>query len=266
MTKIGLIGVSGRMGQAILSEILSRDGAEFASGCEASGHGSVGKPVRNPLTGDLLDMTVESDPKVVFAASDVVIDFSTPDALETNLVLATSGLTPMVIGTTGLQLNHHRLIDEVATDVAIMQAANTSLGVTLLASLVRQTAMLLDPSWDIEIVEMHYRHKTDAPSGTALLLGEKAAEGRHVEDDVFVKSRVGETGPRAEGAIGFSTLRGGDGAGEHSVIFAADAERVELSHKATDRKIFARGAVTAAQWINGLPAGRYTMDDVLGLT
>lgn len=266
MTQIGVLGVAGRMGQAILKEILARPGADFAGGCDSPDHPMAGKALHDAETGAEIGKTIGTDPLDVFNAADVVIDFSAPDALETHLVLAAANETPMVLGTTGLGADHHTLIDEVCQQVAIMQSANTSLGVTLLAKLVEDAAALLDPSWDIEIVEMHHKHKADAPSGTALLFGKRAAEGRHTDESAFVLSREGQTGPRQEGDIGFATLRGGDVAGEHSVVFAAEAERIELTHKATDRKIFARGAVTAAQWIDGLPAGRYTMEDVLGLT
>ncbi|MEO0410906.1 MAG: 4-hydroxy-tetrahydrodipicolinate reductase [Pseudomonadota bacterium] len=266
MTKIGVLGLAGRMGKAIMAEILERPGAHFAGGCDAAEHPNAGQILRDPQSGADLGLTIGTEPAQIFAAADVVIDFSSPQALETHLILAAANETPMIIGTTGLAEEHHTLINEVCQQVAIMQSANTSLGVTLLAKLVHDAAALLDPSWDIEVVEMHHRQKTDAPSGTALLFGEKAAEGRHTDSSSFVLSREGNTGPRKEGDIGFATLRGGDVAGEHSVIFAAEAERIELTHKASDRKIFARGAVTAAQWIDGLPAGRYTMEDVLGLT
>ncbi|MEM7568695.1 MAG: 4-hydroxy-tetrahydrodipicolinate reductase [Pseudomonadota bacterium] len=265
MTSIGILGVAGRMGQAILAEILDRPGATFAGGCDAQAHPLAGQALRNAITGEDLGLTIGTEAAEIFPVADVVIDFSTPDALDGHLVLAAANETPVIIGTTGLTAQHHSLIDEVSQQVAIMQSANTSLGVTLLAKLVQDAAALLDPSWDIEVLEMHHRGKADAPSGTALLFGERAAEGRQIEKERFVLSREGQTGPREEGDIGFATLRGGDVAGEHSVIFAADAERIELTHKATDRKIFARGAVTAAQWIDGLPAGRYTMEDVLGL-
>lgn len=265
MTQIGIVGIGGRMGQALMTEILNRDGAGFAGGCDAVDHPLAGSALRNPVTGEDLGLTIGTDPAAIFANSDVVIDFSSPDALEVHLILAAGQQTPLIIGTTGLTQAHHALIDDVSQEVPIMQSANTSLGVNLLSKLVRDAAALLDPSWDIDILEMHHRHKADAPSGTALLLGDKAAEGRAIGRDQFVLSREGQTGPREEGTIGFATLRGGDVAGEHSVIFATESERVVLSHLATDRKIFARGAVTAAQWIQGLPAQRYTMDDVLGL-
>ncbi|MEM6680965.1 MAG: 4-hydroxy-tetrahydrodipicolinate reductase [Pseudomonadota bacterium] len=265
MIKIGVLGIAGRMGQAIMAEIFDREGAQFAGGCDSLDHPRIGETLRHPATGEALDLVIGNTPAELFLISDVLIDFSAPDALEEHLVLAAGQQKPLIIGTTGLNARHHSLIDDVAQQVPIMQAANTSMGVNLLAKLVADAAAALDDSWDIEILDMHHRAKVDAPSGTALLLGEKAAEARSQDASAFTLSREGNTGPRETGTIGYATLRGGDVAGEHSVIFAAGAERLELSHKATDRRIFAGGAVTAAQWIHGLPAARYTMEDVLGL-
>jgi 4-hydroxy-tetrahydrodipicolinate reductase len=165
-----------------------------------------------------------------------------------------------------LTAHHHKLTDEAAADVAVLQAANTSLGVNILSHLVRETAARLREQWDIEIVEMHHRHKADAPSGTALLLGHAAAEGRAVRlREVADRGRDGITGPRQPGHIGFAALRGGSVAGDHQVIFAAEGERIELGHRAESRAIFARGAIEAALWLKNKPAGRYSMADVLGL-
>jgi len=198
--------------------------------------------------------------------SDVLVDFSTPDALEAHLDAAVAAATPIVIGTTGLAPEHHQAIDRAAEKVAVLQAANMSLGVNLLAHLVREAAARLGEGWDIEIVEMHHRHKVDAPSGTALLLGAAAADGRGIDlDEASDRGRDGITGARAEGHIGFASLRGGSVAGDHLVVFAGDGERLELGHRAESREIFARGAVEAALWLAGKPAGRYTMADVLGL-
>jgi len=186
--------------------------------------------------------------------------------LESNLAAASAAGKPILIGTTGLDAGHQRLIDDAATKIPVLQAANTSLGVNLLAHLVRDAAARLGPEWDIEIVEMHHRHKADAPSGTALLLGRAAAEARGVSlDEVSDRGRDGITGPRTAGHIGFAALRGGSVAGEHQVIFAGEGERIELGHRAESRAIFASGAVWAALWLKDKPAGRYTMADVLGL-
>lgn len=198
---------------------------------------------------------------------DVFVDFSVPEAVGEHLAEARRAGKPILIGTTGLTDDHQRLIDEAAADVAVIQAANTSLGVNLLAHLVRETAARLGEDWDLEIVEMHHRMKADAPSGTALMLGRAGAEGRGVElDSVAERGRDGITGPREPGRIGFASLRGGSVAGEHLAIFAADGERLELGHRAESRAIFARGAIEAASWLVGKPAGRYAMTDVLGLS
>ncbi|MBU2032662.1 MAG: 4-hydroxy-tetrahydrodipicolinate reductase, partial [Alphaproteobacteria bacterium] len=173
---------------------------------------------------------------------------------------------PLVIGTTGLEERHHRAIDDTARAVPILQTGNTSLGITLLSHLVQEAAARLGEDWDIEIVEMHHRHKVDAPSGTALLLGEAAARGRGVElADKRESGRDGHTGERVQGAIGFAALRGGTVAGEHSVIMAGAQERLTFAHSAEDRSIFARGAARAAEWLIGRNPGRYTMRDVLEL-
>jgi 4-hydroxy-tetrahydrodipicolinate reductase len=200
------------------------------------------------------------------AASDVLVDFTRPDALAGHLQAAVTGNCPIVIGTTGLTPDDHAAIAAAAQKVAVLQAANTSLGVNLLAHLVQEAAARLGPEWDIEIVEMHHRHKVDAPSGTALLLGEAAARGRGVDlASAADRGRDGITGERREGAIGFAALRGGTVAGDHQVILATEGERIELGHRAESRTIFARGAVKAALWLAGKPIGRYGMTDVLGL-
>jgi 4-hydroxy-tetrahydrodipicolinate reductase len=198
--------------------------------------------------------------------ADVFVDFSVPDALEKHLRVAEEAGKAIVVGTTGLSHEHQELIDRASARIAVLQAANTSLGVNLLAHLVREAAARLGEQWDIEIVEMHHRHKADAPSGTALLLGWAAAEGRGVAlDEVSDRGRDGITGPRASGHIGFAALRGGSVPGDHQVIFAAEGERIELGHRAESRAIFARGAIEAAIWLKDKPPGRYSMADVLEL-
>ncbi len=242
MTSIGIIGSAGRMGQA-LAAAAADAGLSVAGGIDQGG-----------------------DPIALAKASDVLIDFSSPKALVANLGAAVAAGKPILIGTTGLDADHHRSIDDAANHVAVLQTGNTSLGVTLLARLVQEAAARLGNDWDIEIVEMHHRMKVDAPSGTALLLGEAAARGRGIKlEDHSERGRDGHTGARAPGAIGFAALRGGTVAGDHSVIFAADNERIELVHRAENRAIFAKGAVRAADWLTRQPAGRYNMDQVLGL-
>jgi 4-hydroxy-tetrahydrodipicolinate reductase len=189
-----------------------------------------------------------------------------PKATALHAAIAAEQRKIFVAGTTGLEPEQQQAIDAAAKRTVVMQAANFSVGVTLLTALSRQVAKTLDPGWDIEILEMHHRRKIDAPSGTALALGKAAALGRAVEHDkAAARGRDGITGARRRGDIGYAVLRGGSVAGEHSVIFATDNERIELTHKATDRDIFARGAVQAALWAQGKPPGRYDMFDVLGL-
>ena len=206
------------------------------------------------------------DMAALVAGSDVLVDFSSPAALQATLDACVATGKPVVVGTTGLEDAHHTAIDEAARTIAVLQTGNTSLGVNMLAALVEQAAGKLGDDWDIEIVEMHHRHKVDAPSGTAKLLGEAAARGRGIDLASHSESgRDGITGARARGAIGFAALRGGSVAGDHTVILASDEERIELTHRAENRMIFARGAVKAAGWLVGQKAGRYGMDGVLGL-
>lgn len=243
MTRIGIFGSNGRMGQTIAAAITQGDAFTLVGGADA-----------------------DDDYAVLANAADILIDFSVPDALEEHLDAAVAARKPVVIGTTGLAERHHWLIDEASKDIAVLQTGNTSFGVTLLAALVREAAARLGPEWDIEIVEMHHRMKVDAPSGTALLLGEAAAAGRRVElAEAKISGRDGITGARGSGEIGFAALRGGTVAGDHSVIFAGDHERLTFSHLAEDRSIFARGALKAAQWLVAQKPGRYSMNDVLNL-
>ena len=202
--------------------------------------------------------------------SDALVDFSSPAALKDNLPAAIGAGIPILVGTTGLEASHHEALDNAARAVPVLQTGNTSLGVTLLAHLVHEAAQRLGPDWDIEIVEMHHRMKVDAPSGTAKLLGEAAADGRGIALADHTESGRGHqfgghTGERAEGAIGFAALRGGTVAGEHSVILAGEQERLTLSHCAESRDIFARGAIRGAAWLVGRDPGRYSMADVLGI-
>ncbi len=242
MTRIGIIGSNGRMGQAIALAI-SDAGAVMSGGVDQGG-----------------------DVAALAAISDVLVDFSSPSALEGNLDACMAAGKAIVIGTTGIEERHHFLIDDAARDIAVLQTGNTSLGVNMLAALVRQAAARLGPDWDIEITEMHHRHKVDAPSGTALLLGEAAAQGRGIDLSAnSERGRDGITGARQVGSIGFASLRGGSVAGDHSVIFAADNERIEITHRAENRTVFASGSVKAALWLAGKDAGRYTMSDVLGI-
>ena len=242
MAAFAVIGHKGRMGQA-LQQAIEQAGHTFCVGVDVGG-----------------------DPARVVGNCDVIVDFSAPDALKANLAAAKNSGVPILVGTTGLADEHFDMLREAAEAIPVLQTGNTSLGVTLLAHLVREAASRLGSDWDIEVLEMHHRKKVDAPSGTAKLLGEAAAKARDIDLGENMESgRHGETGERGEGAIGFATLRGGTVTGEHSVIFAGEQERLTLSHTAENRMIFANGAVRAAQWLIGKPAGRYTMEDVLGL-
>lgn len=229
-------------------------GQALTQAIEAAGHALSGGIDKGGDAAELAD------------ASDVLLDFSAPAALQANLHAAIGAGVPLLIGTTGLVEANHTAIDAAARAIPVLQTGNTSLGVTLLAHLVREAASRLGPDWDIEVLEMHHRMKVDAPSGTALLLGEAAAEGRGIDlAQNSERGRDGHTGQRAAGAIGFASLRGGTVAGEHSVIMAGEQERITLSHFAEDRMIFAHGAVKSAGWLIGREAGRYTMQHVLGL-
>ncbi len=242
MTAIGIYGSAGRMGRAI-AQVAAEERVALAGGVDA---------------GD--------DPLPLAQAADALVDFSTAGAVEAHLAAAIEAGTPIVIGTTGLTARHHAAIGAASEHVAVLQTGNTSLGVTLLELLVRDAAARLGPEWDIEIVETHHRHKVDAPSGTALLLGEAAAAGRSTTlAESRVDGRAGLVGARTEGTIGFASIRGGSVIGDHDVIFASEGERIELMHRADDRVIFARGAVKAALWLAGKAPGRYRMADVLGL-
>jgi 4-hydroxy-tetrahydrodipicolinate reductase len=206
------------------------------------------------------------DVAALAAQSDVLVDFSSPAALEGNLDAAITAGVGIVVGTTGLEERHHWLCDSAAERIAVLQTGNTSLGVTLLAHLVREAASRLGEDWDIEIAETHHRMKIDAPSGTALLLGEAAASGRGIDlAGHSARGRDGITGARQSGEIGFAALRGGSVAGDHTVHFLGADERLSLTHLAENRSIFAKGAVWAAQWLAGKPAGRYGMGEVLGV-
>ena len=242
MARIGIIGSDGRMGQALARAI------------EAAGHEASGGVDKGGDVAGLADR------------SDALVDFSAPPALEANLHAAIGAGIPILVGTTGLGEAHHALIDRAALAVPVLQTGNTSLGVTLLAHLVKEAAARLGPEWDIEVLEMHHRMKVDAPSGTALLLGEAAAEGRGVDFHApGSPARYGHTGAREKGAIGFASLRGGTMAGEDHAVLAGEHERLTLTHVAEDRMIFAHGAVRGAAWLIGHEPGRYAMAQVLGL-
>ncbi|MBZ0161960.1 MAG: 4-hydroxy-tetrahydrodipicolinate reductase [Notoacmeibacter sp.] len=269
MTDMGLVvvGAAGRMGQSLIRAIAETKGAKVVGAVEREGAGAVGRDAGELAGVGPLGVTITSDPLAAFAIADGVLDFTAPAATVAFAGYAAQARIAHVIGTTGCSAEQDEQIAAAARHATIVKSGNMSLGVNLLSVMVRQAAMALDAAdFDIEVLEMHHRHKVDAPSGTALLLGKAAAEGRGVElDDNAVRVRDGHTGPRPAGAIGFATLRGGAVVGDHSVILAGPGETVTLSHHAADRGIFARGAVKAALWARGRKPGLYSMLDVLGL-
>ncbi len=263
---IGVVGCAGRMGVNLLRQIAASEGCAIAGGTERPGSEAIGRDVGEAAQLGELGIAVTDDAAVLIEQADVILDFTAPAATAAHAALCADHGTVHVVGTTGLEAEHEAALQAAAEKTAVVRGANMSVGVNLLVGLARRVAATLDPDWDIEIIEMHHRHKVDAPSGTALALGKAAAEGRGVEHDAVAdRGRDGITGARKRGDIGYATLRGGNVVGDHTVVFAADNERIELSHKASDRAIFARGAVTAAKWGHGKPPGYYGMDDVLGL-
>ncbi len=264
--KIGIVGCAGRMGGMLVAEVLGRDGCELAGGLEVPGNKAVGKDVAALAGFDAAGILITDDANAMFAHADVVVDFTLPQATIENARLAALHGAALVIGTTGLNADQQAAVDAAAAKVAVVQAANMSVGINLLLGLTAQVAAILGEEYDIEIVEMHHRHKVDAPSGTALALGQAAADGRGVDlEAVSQRVRDGHTGERRAGDIGFATLRGGDVAGDHTVMFAGEGESVLLAHKAGSRAVFARGAIRAALWCDGKAPGKYSMRDVLGL-
>ncbi len=264
--RIGVIGCAGRMGRANLREVLATAGSELSGGVERPGHAAIGQDLGVLAGLDPIGEAVGGDVDVLIAASQVVIEFSTPEATLANAARCAGHGCAHVIGTTGLTAEQEHELRRQAERTAIVWAPNMSVGVNLLLGLVEQVARTLDPGFDIEILEMHHRHKVDAPSGTALALGRAAARGRGVAlDDVGVRARDGITGARGAGEIGFAVLRGGDVVGDHRVVFAGQGERIELAHLASDRRIYSLGAVRAAMWAGTQPPGLYGMGEVLGL-
>jgi 4-hydroxy-tetrahydrodipicolinate reductase len=264
--RIGIVGCAGRMGRTNLREVLETEGVALAGGLERPGHPALGQDLGTLAGLEPVGLAATDDLDALLAVSDVLIEFSTPEATLATTARAAERGCAHVIGTTGLDPEQTQRLEAHAQHIPIVWAPNMSLGVNLLLGLVQQAAAALDAGYDIEIVEMHHRHKVDAPSGTALALGRAAARGRQVAlEEAAVRVRDGITGPRQAGTIGFATLRGGDVVGDHRVVFAGLGERLELAHIATDRRIYARGAVHAARWTEGRAPGLYGMSDVLGL-
>ncbi|MEL0111659.1 MAG: 4-hydroxy-tetrahydrodipicolinate reductase [Rickettsiales bacterium] len=263
--RIGIIGAAGRMGQMNIRQVTETEGCIIAGATEGPGNPALGKDAGELAGVGALGVALTDDAAAMIANVDAVIDFTVPEATVETARLAAQAGAALIAGTTGLTPEQEEEIVKAARHIPVVRAANMSVGVTLLAALTEQVASTLGIDYDIEILEMHHRHKVDAPSGTALALGEAAARGRKVVLGAVKQAvRDGYTGARTPGDIGFATLRGGDIAGEHEVIFAADGERVILSHKASSRQVFAVGAVRAALWTRNQPPGLYNMRNVLG--
>lgn len=264
--RIAVLGAAGRMGQALTRALAETPGCTIAGGIETKGSPAIGQDIGTVAGLDPLGVTITDDPLPLFAHIDGVLDFTSPASTVAFAGLAAQARIVHVIGTTGFSDDDLVKLNAAARHATIIKAGNMSMGVNLLAALTERVAATLGPEFDVEILEMHHRHKRDAPSGTSLMLGAAAAKGRDVSlAQKSVTTRDGDTGPRRDGDIGFAALRGGDVVGEHSVIFAGPGERIELAHIASDRGIFANGAVKAALWGRGKPPGLYSMADVLGL-
>lgn len=263
---IVVTGASGRMGQMLIRTVSDSDRAHLVGAVERPGHPWIGRDVGQAMGGAALGVTVTDQPVDAFARAQAIIDFTAPEATLEFAELAAQARAVHVIGTTGLNQVQLARLKPAARHAVIVRAGNMSLGVNLLVQMTKRVAAALDEDFDIEVIEAHHGGKIDAPSGTALMLGEAAAEGRGVAlQDVADRGRDGITGARQRGHIGFSSIRGGDIVGEHDVLFAAPGERIVLRHVATDRAIFARGALKAALWGQGKSPGEYDMLDVLGL-
>lgn len=261
-----VVGASGRMGQMLIRTVLDSPNAKLVGAVERAGHAWIGQDLGLAMGMAPLGVIVADDPLDPFAQAQAVLDFTSPSATLEFAALAAQTRAVHVIGTTGFSEDDIAALEPAARHAVIVRAGNMSLGVNLLTQLTRQVAAALDVEFDIEVVEAHHRHKVDAPSGTALMLGEAAAEGRGMQlSEVADRGRDGITGARDTGAIGFSAIRGGDVVGEHDVIFAGEGERIVLRHLATDRAIFARGALKAALWGQDKSPGQYDMIDVLGM-
>ncbi len=264
-TKIVIAGVTGRMGHALLEGVFADDDLQLHGALDRADSAQIGRDAGEQF-GRITHVRISSDLQTVLQGADVLIDFTRPEASMQYLDACKNAKVKHIIGTTGFTAAQKQLIEQAATEIAIVFAPNMSVGVTLLINLVEQAAKVLNQGYDIEVVEMHHRHKVDAPSGTALRLGEAAAHGLGVDlKDCAIYAREGVTGEREAGKIGFATLRGGDVVGDHTVVLAGIGERVELTHKASSRATFAQGALRAAKYLNAHETGLFDMRDVLNL-
>ena len=269
--RVVIIGVSGRMGQALVRAAGELPAVRITAAVASAGSASLGRDAGVLAGKQPLGVEVTNDLAAALAAADIAVDFSQPHATRANIAACRAARKPLLIGTTGFAAEvAERELDAAASEIPLLIAPNTSLGVAVLTDLVRRAARALPTEFDIEIIESHHRMKRDAPSGTALALAQAAGEGRKLSpEEALSGSHPGRTGaagrmgPRREGEIGFAVVRGGDIAGEHAVLFAGPGEELRLSHRAGDRAIFARGALRAALWLRGRPAGRYGMSDIV---
>lgn len=265
MLKIAVFGANGRMGRAVTRVVAASPDVEIVGACTESGHETVGQDIGELAGLGQLGITVLGDAEEALAQADVAIDFTLPAAVPGNLAACRATGTALVMGTTGLAAEHVALLSETSEKISILYGRNLSVGVNVFTELARQAARFLDTDWDVEITEAHHRYKLDAPSGTALQIGEAIADVRGTGlDQVMVAGRNGHTGERPKGAIGISSIRGGNIVGDHTVMFISDTETVELTHHAVDRELFASGALRAARWLHGRAPGLYSMRDVLG--
>lgn len=266
MVKIAVLGASGRMGRAILACLEEQDDVRLSGALTDSADAALGRDAGESAGLGPLGVLLTDDRKQALHGAQVAVDFTLPRALEANVKAAVDGATPLVVGTTGLEARHMRTIEAASREIPLLYARNMSVGMNVFMELVARAAAALTADYDAEITEAHHRHKIDAPSGTALALGERIAAARgHTLEELAVRSRDGTTGPRVPETIGFSVIRGGSIVGDHSVHFIAGEEQLEFKHRAVDRAAFARGAVRAALWAAGRAPGYYSMRNVLGL-
>jgi len=264
--KLAVMGAAGRMGRELIRTIHAMEGCTLAAALEPAGSLATNEDAGILAGLGRINVPITNDPLDIIAKVDGILDFTIPKATVEFAGLAANARIVHVIGTTGFSDGDEAAIKAAARHATIIKAGNMSLGVNLLVAVTRKVAEALDSDFDIEVVEMHHKHKVDAPSGTALMLGQAAAEGRGVDlKSAGVRVRDGHTGPRRKGDIGFAALRGGNVVGDHTVVFAGEGERIELTHRASDRGIYARGAVKAALWGRGRGPGLFSMMDVLGL-
>lgn len=263
---IGILGCAGRMGQMLVREVLATPGCSLSGGTEVPGHSALGEDVAAVCGLNPCGVKIQESPSQLFECSDVIIDFTIAEITQTHTVLAVKHCTNLILGTTGHEEHQLVTISEAAKKTTIVKAMNFSVGINILLKLTQDISATLDESFDIEIMEMHHKYKIDAPSGTAIGLGEAAASGRNTTLSKNASwSRNGITGERKPGEIGFASLRGGKVVGEHKVIFAGESERIELGHMAYSRELFAKGAIRAALWSENKDVGLYDMMDVLGI-